>query len=467
MYAIVDIETTGGYAEKNKIVEIAIILHDGEKVTAEYETLINPERSIPMGISGIHGITNSMVEHAPKFYEVAKTIFELLDGKIFVAHNVNFDFGFIKKEFEWLGAQINLKKLCTVRLSRKLIQDMQSYSLGNLCQKLNIPIQNRHRACGDARATALLFDLLLKKDLDGFIASSLKKNSKEALLPAHLPKDVFDKLPEQTGVYYFLDEKGHVIYLGKAKNIKSRVASHFSGTATTWSRQNFKSKIFDIGYELTGNELIALLLESHEIKRWWPVYNRAQKYTTPTYGIFHYTDKKGYLRMVINRIKPGDASLLSFKNMGEARAFLTDKVKEFQLCPKLCGLQKAPKECFDFRLNGCLGACADAVTPEDYNKNFNAAIAGFKKENSSYAILGIGKTVDSRSIVIIENGVFLGFGYLPFDTAISNLEEAKSYIRPFKDNREVQSIIAGYLKKNKDKIVPFKVTGKEGHYIRG
>ncbi|MDQ3535571.1 MAG: 3'-5' exonuclease [Bacteroidota bacterium] len=207
MYAIVDIETTGGYAERNRIVEIAILLHDGNKVVAEYESLINPERNIPMAISGIHGITNTMVQQAPKFYEIAKKIFEMLDGKIFVAHNVNFDYGFIKQEFASLGAQVNLKKLCTVRLSRKLLLGLPSYSLGNLCQHLKIPLHNRHRAGGDARATAILFELLLKKDTEGFISSSLKRNSKEATLPANLPKEVFDNLPEQTGVYFFLMKK--------------------------------------------------------------------------------------------------------------------------------------------------------------------------------------------------------------------------------------------------------------------
>ncbi|CAN5177604.1 hypothetical protein BH23BAC1_BH23BAC1_47480 [soil metagenome] len=269
MYAIVDIETTGGYAERNKIVEIAIIIHDGITVVDEFETLINPERFIPSSISAIHGISNAMVQHAPTFAELAEKIYEFLDGKIFVAHNVNFDYGFIKYEFELLGRQINLKKLCTVRLCRKLISGLSSYSLGNLCRHLKIVNESRHRAGGDARATAILFGILLSKDIEGFIDISLKKNSREALFPANLPKEQYETLPEKTGVYYFLDEKCNVIYLGKAKNIKSRITSHFSGTATSWSRQNFKSKIYGISYELTGNELIALLFESHEIKRLW------------------------------------------------------------------------------------------------------------------------------------------------------------------------------------------------------
>ncbi|MDQ3535572.1 MAG: hypothetical protein M3421_08100 [Bacteroidota bacterium] len=252
-----------------------------------------------------------------------------------------------------------------------------------------------------------------------------------------------------------------MIYLGKAKNIKDRIASHFSGTATTWSRQNFKSKIHNIGVELTGNELIALLLESHEIKRLWPVYNRAQKYTAPTFGIFQYTDKKGYFRMVINRMKPGDAAILSYKNMTDARAYLTKKVKEYNLCPKLCGLQKAPKECFDFLVHQCMGACTDKISFEEYNDKFIIAIDSFKKDSNSYAIFGKGKTADTQSIVIIEKGVYKGFGYLPIDVTINNLEEAKMYISSFKDNREVQSIISGYLKKNNNYIIKYNAEEKE------
>lgn len=455
MYAIVDIETTGGYAERNKIVEIAILIHDGKKVIEEFETLINPERVIPSAISAIHGISNAMVQNAPTFAQVAQRIFEILDGKIFVAHNVNFDYGFIKHEFELLGRQINLKKLCTVRLCRKIVAGLSSYSLGNICQQLKIRIENRHRAGGDARATAILFGLLLNRDLEGFITKSLKKNSREALLPANLPKEQFEELPEKTGVYYFMDEKHNVIYLGKAKNIKSRVASHFSGTATTWSRQNFKSKIHGISYELAGNELIALLLESHEIKRLWPLYNRAQKHTSPNYGIFKYTDGRGYHRLVVNRIKPGDDVLIVFKNMMEARHYLAKNIKEFDLCPKLCGIQQSPHGCFDYQLNLCKGACAGVVSPDDYNENLLKAITGFKKESSSYVIVGKGKDNFTKSAVIIENGRYLGFGYFPSEEPITDLEKAKMFIRSYKDNQEVQRIISGYLKKSKDLVINF------------
>lgn len=457
MYAIVDIETTGGYADRNRIVEIAIIIHNGKEVVGEYETLINPERNIPANISAIHGITNAMVQNAPRFFEVAKKIHELLDGNIFVAHNVNFDYGFIKHEFEMLGGKLNLKKLCTVRLCRKIMAGLPSYSLGNLCQQLKISIENRHRAAGDARATAILFSMLLAKDGEDFISRSLKKNSCEALLPANLPREQFEQLPARAGVYYFHDEKHQVIYLGKAKNIKSRVASHFTGAATSWSRQNFKSKIYAISYELTGSELIALLYESHEIKRLWPLYNRAQKYTAPNYGIFQYEDKNGYLRLAVNRAKPGDDRILTFKSLMDTRHYLEKKVKEYGLCPKLCGLQKAPQACFDYQIKLCEGACIGLVPTKDYNRILEGAVATFCTETASYAILGQGKDFGSKSVAVVENGRYLGFGYLPANATLSSLDDAKLYIKFYKDNQEIQRLISGYLKKSKDQVIRFNL----------
>lgn len=163
MYAVVDIETSGGRAQVDKITEIAIYIHDGRRVVDEFTTLINPEVSIPPFITNLTGINNQMVANAPKFYEVAKKIVLLTEGKLFVAHNAQFDYGFIQAEFKRLGYDYQRNTLCTVKMSRKIIPGLKSYSLGNLCQSVGIPINNRHRAAGDALATIKLLDLLLEK----------------------------------------------------------------------------------------------------------------------------------------------------------------------------------------------------------------------------------------------------------------------------------------------------------------
>jgi DNA polymerase-3 subunit epsilon len=273
MYAIIDIETTGGSSEYDRITEIAILIHDGKKVTDNFVTLINPEREIPQYITALTGITNEMVAGAPKFYEVAKRIVELTNEKIFVAHNAGFDYSFIRNEFRSLGYRYQREQLCTVRLSRKLVPGLKSYSLGSLCNELGIEIKDRHRAAGDAYATARLFDILIDlNNTNGLDLLSNRLLSNSDLHPG-LSIDLIRNLPEETGLYYFYDENNKLLYIGKGRNIKSRVISHINNNSSKRAMQ-MRRLIADIGYELTGSELIALLKESAEVRNREPLYNR-------------------------------------------------------------------------------------------------------------------------------------------------------------------------------------------------
>src|SRR5947209_11418250 len=261
MYAIVDIETTGGYAAANGIIEISIKIFDGNEVTEEFETLINPRQAIPKYIQAFTGITNEMVADAPLFEDVAEKVFTYLQGNVFVAHNVNFDYSFIKSHLDFHGYTFNTKKLCTVRLARQIFPGLPSYSLGNLCNSLEIEIINRHRAGGDAAATVVLFKKLIENDVKGSIITSLNRNSKEQSLPPNVPKVQFEALPATPGVYYFHDQKGKVIYVGKAKNIRNRVNSHFSNNSDSRQKQNFLKHTHSISFRSTGTELMAAILE--------------------------------------------------------------------------------------------------------------------------------------------------------------------------------------------------------------
>jgi DNA polymerase-3 subunit epsilon len=396
-----------------------------------------------------------MVENAPKFYEVAKEIYLKLEGHIFVAHNVNFDYNFIRQEFKSLGGDFHSKKLCTVRLSRKIIPGLPSYSLGNLTRHLGIRINSRHRAYGDARATVEVLKYLLEHDDDKHVERSLKRNSYEATLPPNLKKDQFINLPEKTGVYYFFDQKGKVIYVGKAKNIKSRIKSHFSTGSETSQKQNLFRTIFNISYELCGNELIALLLEAHEIKRLWPPYNRSQKRISWNYGIYPYEDQQGYKRLSISRINKLGEPLLVFKNQMEARSFVFRLVQEYELCPKLTGIQKSPTSCFDYQIQKCNGACIGKESPGKYNRRYNKAISAYQKSNESMVIIGPGREFDESSIVWIENGKYLGFGYFDAGIDLSNVLQLKSFIKPYNDDQDTQRIIQMYMRNNKDyRVIP-------------
>src|SRR5690242_8754529 len=194
MYAIVDIETTGGYAANNDITEVAIVLHDGERVTNRFETLVKPSVPIPHYIQVLTGITNEMVAHAPSFEEVAPEIFRFLEDSIFVAHNVNFDYSFLKHHLSLAGYELHNNKLCSVRLTRKVFPGIPSYSLGNICRHFGIVIQNRHRAGGDADATIRLFEHLLQNNAIPHIQQFIKRGAKEQSLPPNLPKEEIEKL---------------------------------------------------------------------------------------------------------------------------------------------------------------------------------------------------------------------------------------------------------------------------------
>ena len=445
MYAIVDIETTGGYADNHRITEIAIYHYDGLQIKNVFHSLLNPGRKVPQFITGLTGITSKMVEEAPEFSELADEIFLYLKDRVFVAHNAHFDYSFIKKEFETIGVNWQTKKLCTVRLARKIIPGLESYSLGRLAESLGIKIPDRHRAGGDAQATAKIFDVLVKRDNSGVITKALKRNSGETILPPNLAKEEFDRLPAKAGVYYFLDGRGQVIYVGKALNIKKRIAGHFTGEAREWNRSNIRNEIHHITYELTGSELIALILESQEIRRLWPKYNLAQKYKTEEWGVYDYEDRNGYLRFCVNVVSKGTKPLITFSSKGDAWNFMWEKVKAYDLCPKHSGLQLAKGLCFSHQSGSCKGACQGVESAKKYNKRAQKAVDSFFEEGESVAIIGQGRKVEEKSLVLIENGNYVGFGFVPKEESIGSLESARNFIKPSKENKVVQNLVNSYL----------------------
>jgi DNA polymerase-3 subunit epsilon len=445
MYAIVDIETTGGYAENHRITEIAIYHHDGLNITDVYHTLVNPERNIPYYITGLTGITVEMVMTAPSFESIATEVLHKLEGKIFVAHNAHFDYSFLKKELEQAGHPWQAKKLCTVRLSRKIIPGLRSYSLGSLAESLGIQITNRHRASGDASATVKIFDELLQRDRDGHIIKALKRNSGETILPPNLAKEAFDRLPVKCGVYYFHDARGNVIYVGKAINIKKRIAGHFTGDAREWSRSKIRNEIHNISFELTGNELIALILESQEIRRLWPKYNQAQKFRVEEWGIYNYEDRNGYQRFSVNVVTRGSRPLIKFTSKGDAWNFLWSKVREFKLCPKLSGLQIAKGLCFDFQAGECCGACMGVETGKKYNKKIEKSILSFAGNGNTVAIIGRGRNLEEQSVVLVEQGAYFGYGFFGRESSIADFESAKNYVSKSVETPTVQNLINSYL----------------------
>ena len=278
MYAVVDVETTGLSPKGEKITEIAIYVHDGHQVVEEFQSLVNPEKKIPYRIVQMTGINDHLVQDAPRFCEIAKKVVELTENKILVGHNIRFDYNFIRSEFKSLGYDFQRKTLDTVKLSRKLFPGRRAYGLGKLCKDLGIENPSRHRAAGDAMATTRLFEMLLSIDAH---PEEIKLNGYQS----EVSKSLVSDLPKEAGVYYFYNKNKDLIYVGKSVNIHDRVLSHMNNNLHKKAVE-MRSEIADVDFELTGSELIALLLESSEIKKYQPIYNRQQRRTFFNYGLY-------------------------------------------------------------------------------------------------------------------------------------------------------------------------------------
>ena len=452
MYAIVDIETTGSYASAHGITEVAIYIYDGEKVIEKFETLINPCQPIPRYIQSFTGITDEMVSNAPIFENVAGKIHQLLNENIFIAHNVNFDYSFLKSHLFRVGHDLKSKKLCTVRLSRRIFPGFPSYSLGNLCRSLEIDIRNRHRAGGDAEATVKVFAKLLQNDKENFIAKSLMRNSKEQSLPPNVPKQHFELLPTTPGVYYFHDAKGKIIYVGKAINIRNRVNSHFSNNSGTRQKQNFITHIHSISFKTCATELMASILESVEIKKYWPKFNYSQKHWEDVFGIYTYEDRNGYLRLAIEKNKKNLKPVHTFHNLSEGYTWLRTMIGEYGLCAKLCFLEKGPGACSGTENDSCKGACVKKESKTAYNKRIRKMITEMN-DQTSFAILDKGLEEQEQSCILVDNGKFFGMGYLPSGYEFMNVEEIKEHITSYRSNNYIRNLITGHKEKFPSAII--------------
>jgi DNA polymerase-3 subunit epsilon len=449
MFAIVDIETTGGFASANSITEIAIAIHDGEKLVDYFETLINPMVPIPRYVQVLTGITPAMVSQAPLFEDVADKIFTLLNDKVFVAHNVNFDYSFIKYQLAAAGYAIDCKKLCTVRLGRKVLPGHSSYSLGKLCRCLGIEVEQRHRAGGDTRATVKLFECILRNDVAGEIKAMLKGNSKEQFLPPNLPVDKILKLPPVPGVYYFQNQKGKVIYVGKAKDLRKRVNTHFSNNKPGKQKQEFLREIYDISYQECGSELMAFILESVEIKRLWPLYNRSLKTFEQAFGLFLYEDGRGYRRLVIEKKKKHLQALYTFNVLLEGHNLLKQLITQYRLCPRLCYIDKSPGLALVDEYN---------IPPEEYNLRVSNALEYLKCSLPTFAVVEdavLPKKEDKQGIVLMEKGRFYGMGYVPTSLLAKHPDELKPHLTPYPENGYIRGLVYQYATKYPEKKMEF------------
>ncbi|MDX2285731.1 MAG: exonuclease domain-containing protein [Bacteroidia bacterium] len=455
MYAIIDIETSGGDPARDRITEIAVYRHDGTQVVDSFVSLVNPQTPIPEFITRITGIDNEMVRDAPKFYEIARRVVEMTADAVFVAHNVRFDYAFIQREFRELGYTYARKQLCTVKLSRKLFPGLESYSLGRICDRLGIRIEARHRAAGDAAATVQLFEQLMGVGAREISGQVLRQEMSEVRLPSHLPRSTVDGLPEETGVYYFHDARGEVLYVGKSTNIRKRVLSHFQGAHKQSRTLQLMEQIHDISYELSGSELIALLRENEEIKRIQPPHNRAQMRRSFKHGIYSAPNEAGYLTLHVGKYDERKHPHAGYSGQGHAEAALDRFGRRHELCPKLYGAESGPGRCFHVYLHLCRGACTGEESPESYNERVILALHELsygKSSGESYLISGKGRHYGERSVVWVHQGVYRGYAYLDSDLSIRSADELAGLIPRKPEAPDVYRILRQYVHKHPKEV---------------
>ncbi|EZH72079.1 exonuclease [Aquimarina atlantica] len=446
MYAILDIETTGGKYNEEGITEIAIYKFDGHDVVDQFISLVNPERPIQPFVANLTGINNQMLRNAPKFYEIAKRIVEITTDCVIVAHNSSFDYRILRTEFSRLGFEFERQSLCTVELSKKLIPDQQSYSLGKLVRGLGIPLSDRHRANGDALATVKLFKLLLTKDIEKKIITETVRTETKRQVDDKLLRLIEDA-PTATGVYYMHREDGTIIYIGKSKNIKKRLNQHF--TNDNRKSKRIQEEVVSVTYENTGSELLALLKESEEIKRNKPKYNRALRKTKFDQALYQFTDDNGYINFKVQKADHRKISITTFSNKQQAKTYMHRWTEEYNLCQKLMGLDNGESNCFNYTIKQCNGACIYNEPAEEYNIRAQKLIFNTSFQSQDMIIVDRGRDIDEQSVILVEEGKFKGIGYFNLNHQINNIEILRSIITPMTHNRDAQHIIQSYVRTHK------------------
>ncbi|MCM4155946.1 exonuclease domain-containing protein [Gramella sp. AN32] len=450
-FAITDIETTGSGIHQNRITEICVIVVENGKVIEQFSSLVNPSQSIPLYIESLTGINDEMLSSAPQFSEIAGKIEKITKDCVFVAHNVNFDYNILKSEFAKLNIEFKRKRICTVRLAKKLIPGLFSYSLGNICSSINIPIYDKHRAQGDCEATLILFQRCLSLDSDFIeIKKFLNQRTAASYLPPNFKNSDLDKLPTTTGVYFFRDQDGIPLYIGKAKNIKSRIKSHFQ--ERTNRKYKLMQRTYSIDYELTGNEFLALLRESELILKYYPEFNKAQKKLSRPYTLTSYHNQKGIEQFALHRNKIAPVSWMKFYTREEAIRFLELLCLEFGLCPKYCGLQSGVIHCNHFKISNCSGVCKDEITQEEYNSRVSKAVDYIHQFENSYLLVENGRANNEKAFIYLKKGRYAGYGFIDTSEEVNNLEDFKNYLIPQKNSSYADRIVSSYLNNKKDLI---------------
>jgi DNA polymerase-3 subunit epsilon len=377
----VDIETNGLNHIRGRVIEVAAIRVEGGKIVQSFSSLVDPETELPYFITNLTGITTNDLKGAPTFSQIADELEEILQGAVFVAHNVRFDYSFLKQEFKRLNRNFLPRQLCTVRLSRALFPEHRSHKLQSLIERYSFTYQKRHRAYDDAEVLWQFIKYIQVNVAEEIVEAAIAKQLRQPAIPKNIDQALVKDLPTGPGVYVFEDENGLPLYVGKSINIKKRVLQHFGRDHEDSKEFKISQAVRHIAAHTTAGELSALLLESRMVKDLQPVYNRQLRRIQKLVVVRLIPNEQGYLQASLEEASAetmlGDPTLVAaYPRRGRAKDSLEEMLRQYNLCPKLLGLEKSSGACFWQQLGKCSGACAGRESAEQYNLRTQMAFGG-------------------------------------------------------------------------------------------
>ncbi len=434
-FAIVDVETTGTNAVYNRIIEIGIVRVEDGKVTKTFSSLINPDTYLSPFITGITGITDTDLFDAPRFEDIAEEIEELLDGCILVAHNAAFDYGFVRRELERAERSFTGRRLCTVRLSRKLFPEHRYHSLDHLVERFGFTVERRHRALDDAMLLVEFFKKSEKLLGSARVKKAIAKMLKFPSLPSYIPESQVAGLPAAPGVYIFRDENGTPLYVGKSVSVRDRVLGHFSNAARSGRERHMLEETRDVECVRTTGEFSALMLECRMIQELQPIYNVMAKRTKKLLIGEIAEGAGGYQTVVLKNFEHiSDIDPEKFIGLFRSRKQFEERMRaladDARLCPKLLGLEKTARACFAHQLKKCPGACIGKEKPEKYNRRFAKSFDEFMVRRWPYRgpVHLIEQTAHgSGSYFVVDNWVLSEYGTFEDDAMDSTEVSEKAF----------------------------------------
>ncbi len=438
MYAVIDIETSGGKFGEERIIEVAIFRYENGEITDQIISLINPQGPIQPYVQKLTGITPKMVRRAPKFHELAKRIIEISEDAVFVAHNVNFDYRVVQDEFARLGYDYQRKTLDTITHAQRLIPGLKAYGLETLCETLGILNTNRHRADGDARATVKLLSILLDKDTDKKIESIARDRKDTA--PDHDFSDLTAELYNTTGLYYIHNKAGEVIYLGQSNNLRNKIDRHF--LATNERALQLQSESDSIHIEPTGSELIALITEHLELRKLKPKLNkRTDKYSL-SYGVFISTNDDESIRQIrVQKIKK-EVPLIHVADENSGIELAGKYCRNFDITPKDVALS--------FQLDRMQAAYNAHLEPQKSSvKSLQNRIWRTALPFKNALLIDQGRKTGEKSVVVWEEGKIRGYGFFDLEFQLGDIETIKQSMTPVTSSNYLSSLVYDHYRSGK------------------